>query len=163
MLSRANDPRKRPFGKLLSEHGVVLQRIAYSRLEIDAARLTVLNAASKIDEGNTKTALKEIAAAKVLVPQVTSRVIDRAIQSFGAEGVSQDTPLAAMWANARIVRIADGPDEVHLQQLGRSENKRGSRLLEVHQTQADRTDVLFAKYALSRPSSSRRRSNNPKI
>lgn len=155
MISRANDEKKKPFGKLLSEHGVVLQQIAYSRMEIDAARLVVLNAAARIDESNTKVALQEIAAAKILVPKFTLQVIDRAIQAFGAEGVSQDTPLAAMWANARIVRIADGPDEVHLQQLGRTENKRGKALLEKIRTEADRTIALFAAYSMDHPKNSR--------
>lgn len=125
MLSRVNDPDKKPFGKQLHEHGVILEWIAKSRLEIDSARLIVLNAAMKIDESNAKGALKEIAEAKVLVPQMALTVIDRAIQAFGAAGVCQDTPLANMWANIRTLRIADGPDEVHLQQMGKNENKRG--------------------------------------
>lgn len=124
MLARANDERKRPFGKVLIEHGSMIETIARCRIEIDTARLLVLDAAAKIDEIDAKGAMKEIAEAKIFVPQVACQVIDRAIQSFGAEGVSQDTPLAAMWASARIVRIADGPDEVHLRQLGRNENKR---------------------------------------
>lgn len=163
MLSRANDGRKKPFGKLLSEHGVILQRIAYSRLEIDAARLVVLEAATKIDESNVKAALKEVAAAKILVPQSTGRVIDRAIQSFGAEGVSQDTPLAEMWATARIVRIADGPDEVHLQQLGRLENKRGLGLINSLEIQAQRTRKLYEAYGLEPPRSARRPERKSKL
>lgn len=148
MLGRINDPQKRPFGKLLSEQGAILERIAYSRMEIDAARLVVLNAAACVDDSNAKLALKEIAAAKILVPQITARVIDRAIQSFGAEGVSQDTPLAAMWANARIVRIADGPDEVHLHQLGRKENQRGLGLLHKLQSQSRREEAILKSYSL---------------
>ena len=125
MLARVNDPNKKPFGKMLNEHGVILEWIAKSRMEIDAARLVVLNAALKIDETNAKGALLEIAEAKVLVPSMALTVIDRAVQAFGGMGVCQDTPLASMWTGIRTLRIADGPDEVHLQQMGKNENKRG--------------------------------------
>ena len=130
MLARINDDRKKPFGKQLHEHGVIIEWVAKSRMEIDAARLIVLNAAMKIDESNAKGALLEIAEAKVLVPQTALTVIDRAVQSYGAMGVCQDTPLANMWAHIRTLRIADGPDEVHLQQMGRNENKRGREVVE---------------------------------
>ncbi|KAJ5833733.1 Acyl-CoA oxidase/dehydrogenase type 1 [Penicillium riverlandense] len=123
MIVRINDERKKPFGQQLSSHGVILEWIAKSRIEIDAARLIVLNAAIKIDQGDAKSALKEIAQAKVLAPQAALTVIDRAVQSYGAAGVCQDTPLAYLWAGIRTLRIADGPDEVHLQQLGRRENR----------------------------------------
>ena len=128
MIARVNDPTKKPFGKLLAEHGVLLEWIAKSRLEIDAARLIVLNAAMKIDEKDAKYALKEIAEAKVMVPQMALTVIDRAVQSYGGAGVCQDTPLANMWAQIRTLRIADGPDEVHLQQMGKNENKRSAEV-----------------------------------
>ncbi|KAG8532160.1 uncharacterized protein KY384_003800 [Bacidia gigantensis] len=130
MVARVNDTRKKTFGRALSEHGVLLEWIAKSRIEIDAARLVVLNAAMKIDEKDAKSALKEIAAAKVLIPQMALTVIDRAIQSFGGAGVCQDTPLANMWAQIRTLRIADGPDEVHLQQLGRNENKQSRQIMQ---------------------------------
>lgn len=83
----------------------------------------MLNAAIKIDQGDAKSALREIAEAKVLVPQTALAVIDRAVQAHGGMGVCQDTPLAAMWASIRTLRLADGPDEVHLQQMGKRENK----------------------------------------
>ncbi|BDD62061.1 hypothetical protein MAP00_007053 [Monascus purpureus] len=123
LITRVNDDKKKPFGQLLSSHGVILEWIAKSRIEIDAARLIVLNAAIKIDTGDAKAALKEIGQAKILVPQTALTVIDRAVQAFGAAGVSQDTPLAYSWSFIRTLRIADGPDEVHLQQMGRRENK----------------------------------------
>ncbi|KAJ5836834.1 hypothetical protein N7447_002860 [Penicillium robsamsonii] len=123
MIARVNDKRKQTFGQPLVAHGVILEWIAKSRIEIDAARFVVLNAAIKIDQGNAKGALKEIAQAKVLVPQTALTVIDRAVQAYGAAGVCQDTPLAYLWAGIRTLRIADGPDEVHLQQLGKRENK----------------------------------------
>ena len=130
MIARVNDSRKKTFGKALNQHGVILEWIAKSRLEIDASRLIVLNAAVKIDEKDAKNALKEIAEAKVLVPSMALTVIDRAVQSYGGAGVCQDTPLANMWAQIRTLRIADGPDEVHLQQMGRNENKRGKEVTE---------------------------------
>jgi acyl-CoA dehydrogenase len=123
MIARVNDPNKKTFGQPLSAHGVMMEWIAKSRMEIDAARLIVLNAAIKIDSKDAKAALKEIAEAKVLVPNTALTVIDRAVQVHGAMGVCQDTPLANMWAQIRTLRIADGPDEVHLQQMGRRENK----------------------------------------
>ncbi|KAH0555886.1 hypothetical protein GP486_006171 [Trichoglossum hirsutum] len=140
MIARVNDPSRLTFGKQLKEHGVIIEWIARSRMEIDAARLVVLAAAHKIDTSDAKGALKEIAEAKVIVPQVSLAVIDRAVQSFGAAGVCQDTPLARMWANQRTLRIADGPDEVHLQQMGRNESKRGKALqakLEVQKNKAE--------------------------
>lgn len=123
LIARINDDSRKTFGHSLSAHGVILEWVARSRIEIDAARLIVLNAAIKIDQGDAKSALKEIAQAKVLVPQTALAVIDRAIQAYGAAGVCQDTPLANMWAMSRALRIADGPDEVHLLQLGRRENR----------------------------------------
>ncbi len=146
MLMRINDPRKMPFGKLLKEHGVILEWVARSRMEIDAARMVVLNAAIKMDELGPKQALAEIAQAKVLVPQMALTVIDRAVQAFGGAGVSQDTPLAAMWAGIRTLRLADGPDEVHLQQMGRNENRRGKAVAAKINLQQQKTDELMKQY-----------------
>jgi acyl-CoA dehydrogenase len=145
---RINDPKKTPFGKQLKEHGVILEWVAKSRIEIDAARLVVLNAAIKVDQLGAKGALTEIAEAKVLVPQMALTVIDRAVQSFGGAGVCQDTPLANMWANIRTLRLADGPDEVHLQQMGKNENKRGAQVTANIQKQVEITNQLFAKYGV---------------
>jgi acyl-CoA dehydrogenase len=150
MLMRINDPKKTPFGKQLKEHGVILEWVAKSRIEIDASRLIVLNAAIKIDLLGAKGALKEIAEAKVLVPQMALTVIDRAVQSFGGAGVCQDTPLASMWTSIRTLRLADGPDEVHLQQMGRNENKRGAAVTASLNAQARATDQLFAKYQIKK-------------
>ncbi|MCJ1289992.1 hypothetical protein MMC34_001527 [Xylographa carneopallida] len=148
MLARINDPNKKPFGKQLNEHGVILEWVAKSRLEIDAARLIVLNAAIKIDESNAKGALLEIAEAKILVPQMALTVIDRAVQAYGAMGVCQDTPLANMWAQIRTLRIADGPDEVHLQQMGRNENKRGRYVIEKLEAQKKEGERLLRDYGV---------------
>ncbi|KAL2426034.1 Acyl-CoA dehydrogenase family member 11 [Exophiala dermatitidis] len=147
-LARINDPAKKPFGKQLHEHGIMLERVAKSRIEIDASRLAVLNAAIKIDQSNAKDALKEIAEVKVQVPNMLLEVLDRAIQAYGGAGVSQDTPLAAMWANGRTMRIVDGPDEVHILQLGRNENKRGPALLKRIQAQKEKTRELLRQYGL---------------
>lgn len=84
----------------------------------------MLQAAHKIDSSDAKGAMGMIAQAKVFVPSMALRVVDRAVQAHGAAGVSQDFPLARMWVHQRTLRIADGPDEVHLNQLGRTENKR---------------------------------------
>jgi acyl-CoA dehydrogenase len=146
LIMRANDPSKKPFQKLLSEHGTIIEDIARSRIEIDASRLVVLNAAIKIDETNAKGALKEIAESKILVPTMTLTVLDRAMQAFGGAGLSQDTPLAAMWANARTLRIVDGPDAVHIQQMGRNENKRGAEATEKIRWQKAKTQELFKQY-----------------
>ena len=145
MLARVHDPRKTTFGQPLSAHGVIVEWIAKSRLEIDAARLVVLNAALKIDASDAKGALREIAEAKVLVPTMALTVIDRAVQCYGGQGVCQDTPLANMWAGVRTLRIADGPDEVHLQQMGRYESKRGEGVRERLERQRERGDALVKK------------------
>ncbi|KAK4137672.1 acyl-CoA dehydrogenase NM domain-like protein [Trichocladium antarcticum] len=148
MLMRINDPKKTTFGKQLREHGVILEWVAKSRIEIDAARLVVLNAAIKMDEHGPKAALTEIAQAKVLVPQMALAVIDRAVQAFGGAGVSQDTPLAKMWSGIRTLRLADGPDEVHLQQMGRNENKRGAAVTAKINGQKAKTAQLMKQYGV---------------
>jgi acyl-CoA dehydrogenase len=146
MIARINDEQKKPFGQPLSSHGVIIEWIAKSRLEIDAARLIVLNAAIKIDSGDAKVALKEIAEAKILTPNMALAVIDRAVQAHGAMGVCQDTPLANMWAHLRTLRIADGPDEVHLQQMGKRENRsRREEVIAKLGNQKRRANELFAK------------------
>ncbi|PSN71060.1 acyl-CoA dehydrogenase NM domain-like protein [Corynespora cassiicola Philippines] len=147
-LARINDDRKKPFGEMLNKHGIMLERVARSRIEIDAARLAVCNAAIKIDESNAKGALKEIAEVKVFVPEVMLTVIDRAIQAYGGAGVSQDTPLAAMYANGRTMRIVDGPDEVHLLQLGKNENKRGVAHKRRLEAQRLKGEELCRKYGI---------------
>ncbi|KFX97265.1 hypothetical protein V490_02882 [Pseudogymnoascus sp. VKM F-3557] len=146
MLMRINDPKKTPFGKQLKEHGVIMEWVARSRIEIDAARLIVLNAAIQIDAGGAKSALREIAEAKVLVPNMALAVIDRAVQSFGAAGVCQDTPLANSWAGIRTLKLADGPDEVHLAQLGKNENKRNKEVIALITRQRETSAKLFEKY-----------------
>ncbi|UYM81272.1 acyl-CoA dehydrogenase [Heyndrickxia coagulans] len=112
-----------PFGKPLAEQGVIRQWVAESRIEIEQARLLTLKAAFMMDTVGNKVARKEIAMIKAVAPRMALNVIDRAIQAFGAAGVSDDFPLARLWANARTLRLADGPDEVHLDQIARLEMK----------------------------------------
>lgn len=116
--------KREAFGKLISSQGVIREWIADSRIEIEQARLLTLKAAYMMDTVGNKAAKTEIAMIKVIAPNMALKVIDRAIQAFGAAGVSEDTPLAAQWANARTLRIADGPDEVHRAQLARLELKK---------------------------------------
>ena len=111
------------FGKELVKQGVIQEWIAQARIDIEQTRLLVLKAAWMIDSVGAKGARKEIAAIKVAVPQMAERIIDHAIQSHGGAGVSQDTPLAAMYAGIRTLRIVDGPDEVHIRDIARLEIK----------------------------------------
>ncbi|MEN0047359.1 MAG: acyl-CoA dehydrogenase family protein [Bacteroidota bacterium] len=108
------------FGKKLKDFSSIRQDIAKSACEIQQARLLTLAAADEIDRNGIKGAKKLISMIKIVVPQMACDVVDRAIQAHGGMGVSQDTPLANFWINGRVVRLADGPDEVHMYQLGRN-------------------------------------------
>ncbi|GAB2848972.1 acyl-CoA dehydrogenase family protein [Actinocorallia aurea] len=119
MCRRAAD--RVAFGKPLASQGVVQQQIAESRIAIEQARLLVLKTAWLIDRHGAKGARTEIAAIKVVVPRIAHEVIDRAIQVHGGAGVSDDTPLAAMYTWVRAMRLFDGPDEVHIRTLARQE------------------------------------------
>jgi len=109
------------FGRTLAEQGTIRADIAESRMDLEQARLLTLKAAHLMDTVGNKAARGEIAMIKVVVPRVALRVIDRAIQAHGADGVSNDFPLAAGWAHARTIRLADGPDEVHRQAIAKLE------------------------------------------
>ena len=122
MCSRAK--ARVAFGKAVAEQGVVRQWIAESRNAIEQARLLVLKAAWKMDDTGNKAARREIAMIKAVVPQMALQVIDRAIQVHGGGGVSQDFPLAGFWIYARTLRLADGPDEVHLESIAKMELKK---------------------------------------
>jgi acyl-CoA dehydrogenase len=112
------------WGRPLADQGVIQDWIAESRVRIEAARLLVLKTAWLMDTVGNKGAHTEIQAIKILVPQTTEWILDKAIQSHGAGGVSQDFPLAALWAHARTLRLADGPDEVHKRSLAHRELKK---------------------------------------
>ena len=109
------------FGRPLAQQGVVQQQIAESRMEIEQARLLTLKAAWMIDNVGARGARTEIAAIKVIAPRVGLNVLDRAIQVHGGAGVSDDFPLASLWAHLRTLRLADGPDEVHVRTVARQE------------------------------------------
>ena len=109
------------FGRPIADQGVTRERIAEARILIDQARLLVMNAADMMDRLGNKRALKEIAMIKVVAPNMACQVLDWAIQAHGGGGVSEDFPLAAAWAAARTLRLADGPDEVHRNQIAKLE------------------------------------------
>jgi acyl-CoA dehydrogenase len=105
----------------LAEQGVVQQWIADARIELDAARLLVLRAAWRMDRDGNKAARHDIAMAKVKVPLTVKKIVDDAIQLHGGAGLSQDTVLPTLYAQARFLQIADGPDEVHRRSIARAE------------------------------------------
>ena len=119
MVERAQE--RKTFGRYLYQHGSVSEWVARSRMEIEQARLLVLKTAWMIDEVGARAARKEIAMIKAVVPAMHSQVVDRAIQVFGAMCLTPDTPLADLWIGARCLRLADGPDEVHLRSIARLE------------------------------------------
>ncbi len=121
MIERAQE--RKTFGRFLHQHGIVAEWIARSRIEIDQARLLVLKTAWMIDKYGAKAARKEISMIKALIPNLHTTVCDRAMQTFGAMGISPDTPLADHWTWGRALRFIDGPDEVHLQTIARIELK----------------------------------------
>jgi acyl-CoA dehydrogenase len=109
------------FGKPLAEQGTIRADLAESRMEIEQARLLTMKAASMMDTVGNKAARNALAMVKVVVPRMTLRVLDRAIQAHGAAGVCDDFPLAMMWAHSRTIRLADGPDEVHREAIAKAE------------------------------------------
>ncbi|MGG0411279.1 acyl-CoA dehydrogenase family protein [Peribacillus simplex] len=119
------------FGKTLASQGVIMEWVADSRIEIEQARLLTLKAAYMMDTVGNKEAKAEIAMIKVVAPNMALNVLDRAIQGFGAAGISDDFPFAAHWANARTLRLADGPDEVHRSQVAKIELRKYQQKHEV--------------------------------
>ena len=115
---------RKTFGKTIADNANIQEWIAHSRLEIDQARLLVLRAAWKIDQQGAKAAHLDVSAIKVVAAQLQTRVLDRAMQVFGAMGLTPDTPLAGLWSWGRAMRFLDGPDEVHLRSLARAELKK---------------------------------------
>jgi len=123
MVDRVQE--RKAFGKYLHQHGSVSDSIAKSRIEIEQARLLVLKAAWMIDNAGAKAARKEIAMIKALVPTMHTNIVDRAIQIYGAMGLSPDTPLADLYAVGRSLHLADGPNEVHLRSIAKMELESG--------------------------------------
>jgi acyl-CoA dehydrogenase len=122
MCKRASE--RETWGMLLSERGVTQERIAQSRIEIEMCRLLTMKAAWMMDTVGVKEARQEIGMIKIAAPKMALDVIDRAIQVHGGGGMSQDFPLAYMFAHTRAMRLFDGPDEVHRQQIARLELRR---------------------------------------
>lgn len=122
------------FGKEISKYSSIRQDVAKSKCEITQARLLTLAAADKIDKGGITAAKDLISMIKIVVPTMTCNVVDRAMQAFGGMGFSQDTPLPGFWMYGRFIRMADGPDEVHMYQLGRNTIGEYSAMLESNKT-----------------------------
>ena len=120
-LVRERATTRTAFGRTLAQQGVVREWVAESRVQLEALRLLVLKTAWLMDTVGNRAAMREIQAIKIAVPRAVQQILDRAIQVFGAAGLSGDQPLAEMFAAARAMRLADGPDEVHLATLGRAE------------------------------------------
>jgi acyl-CoA dehydrogenase len=112
---------RRTFGQMLHEHGTIREWIALSRIEIEQARLLVLKAAWLMDKHGNKAARREVSLIKVIVPRIEVQIANRAMQTFGAKGLTQDTPLPDIWSHGRVLQIVDGPDEVHLRSIARAE------------------------------------------
>jgi acyl-CoA dehydrogenase len=119
MVERALD--RRTFGQRLADHGSIREWIALSRIEIEQARLLVLKATWLMDRHGNKAARREVSLIKVAVPRIEVQIANRAMQLFGAKGLTQDTPLPDIWTHGRYLQIVDGPDEVHLRSIARNE------------------------------------------
>ena len=122
MIDRVS--KRSTFGTALVDQGVVRDWIASSRVELDQARLYTLYAAHLMDTVGNKAAASQISGIKIVVPNVASQVIARVIQAHGEAGLSQDFPLARMWVESRMIRMTDGPDEVHKRAVARAELKK---------------------------------------
>lgn len=147
-LLRATDERKRPRGKLIGQFDSNIERIAQMRLEIDALRLTVLNAASTMDYFGNKSGRYVIAQSKILVPAAAARIIDECMQMYGGQGLTQHTPLPEMWTYARFVRVADGPDAAHRHQVGRDQLKTAGGVKERHVRYFEIAQMLKKQFGL---------------
>jgi acyl-CoA dehydrogenase len=131
-LVRERATRRVAFGGPLADQGVVREWLATARIQIESLRLLVLKTAWLMDTVGNKAAMTEIQAIKIAVPRAVGQILDRAVQVFGAAGVSGDHPLAELSAGVRTLRLADGPDEVHLASLGRAELRRRAPFLAQH-------------------------------
>ncbi|KAJ3336217.1 hypothetical protein HDU93_003428 [Gonapodya sp. JEL0774] len=134
MLLEATNPKKRPFGKLKGEHGKIQWDIAQCRIKLEMCKHLVYAAAAAMDRKGYKAASREIAMAKIAIPNVIGEIIDSAIQVHGGLGISQSTELAHMYGGMRTLRFADGPDEAHAAQLARTELKGAAALRVKHET-----------------------------
>ncbi|KAK2745562.1 hypothetical protein FQN57_003687 [Myotisia sp. PD_48] len=147
-LIRCIDPAKTPRGKLIGQFDSNIERIAQMRLELDAARLVVLNAADTMDTHGNKAGRYAIAQSKILVPNVAMKIIDECMQLYGGQGLTQHTPLPEMWTYARFVRVADGPDSAHRHQVGRDQLKTAEEFKRRHQAYWQRYRELSKKHGV---------------
>ena len=129
-LMIARSLERRTFGQALHEHGTIREWIALSRIEIEQARLLVFKTAWLIDKYGAKAARREVSLIKVIVPRIEVAIANRAMQVFGAKGLTQDTPLPDIWTHGRYLQIVDGPDEVHLRSIARAEVRAMEKQLE---------------------------------
>ena len=130
---RCNSPQKRPRGRAIGDFDSNIERIAEMRLQLDAMRLVVFNAADTMDNLGNKAGKYQIAQSKILVPKVAAEIIDECMQLHGGQGLTQHTPLPEMWTYARFVRVADGPDAAHRHQVGREQMKKSAVLTSKHE------------------------------
>jgi len=147
-LIRAIDPLKKPRGKLIAEFDSNIERIAQMRLEIDAMRLVVLNAADTMDIMGNKAGRYAIAQSKILVPIKAAKIIDECMQMYGGQGLTQHTALPEMWTYARFVRLADGPDSAHRHQVGRDAIKTAPGFRERHRGYSQKHKELCQKWGV---------------
>ena len=120
-LMKARSKARVAFGSANADKGALRHKIAEARISIDQARLLTLHAADMMDKVGNKAARQQIAMIKVVAPRMACKVIDEAIQAHGGGGVSQEFPLAHWYASQRTLRLADGPDEVHLESIAKTE------------------------------------------
>lgn len=147
-LIRATDERKKPRGKLIGQFDSNIERLADMRMEIDAMRLVVLNAAETMDlEGNV-AGRYAIAQAKIMVPLALTKVIDECMQMFGGQGLTQHTFLPEAWMYARFVRVADGPDSAHRHQVGRDQLKTAGMIKQKHANYKRRYNQLAREWGM---------------
>jgi acyl-CoA dehydrogenase len=147
-LLRCKDPRKTPRGKLIGQFDSNIERLATMRLEIDAMRLVVLNAADTMDARGNKAGRYVIAQSKILVPEMAAKIVDECMQLYGGQGLTQHTPLPEIWTYARFVRVADGPDAAHRHQVGRDQLKGFETARQRHVEYANRARKLRTQWGI---------------
>lgn len=150
-LLRCKDPRKRPRGKFIGDFDSNIERLASMRLEIDALRLVVLNAADTMDVHGNKAGRYVIAQSKILVPKKVAEIVDECMQLYGGQGLTQHTSLPEIWTYARFVRVADGPDAAHRHQVGRDQLKLFEATRRRHQQYVKRAQELRKQWGIEGP------------
>jgi alkylation response protein AidB-like acyl-CoA dehydrogenase len=147
-LLRCRDSRKKPRGKFIGDFDSNIERLASMRLQIDAMRLVVLNAADTMDARGNKAGRYVIAQSKILVPETAAKVVDECMQMYAGQGLTQHTPLPEIWTYARFVRVADGPDAAHRHQVGRDQLKLFEGVRKRHEAYAEKARELRKLWSL---------------